>query len=209
MSSSPSFPSAKGILQGIRSHKDKDGKKRSKTKQWFQSLTRKEHTVGDNLKVEITARERKQEKKKREEKQFVQLTEEELMRWPLHKAVWKGDANEVKKLLDKNSGSSKEDQIVRLNQRDRRGNTPLHIAIHLKKREIIHLLLLYGADITYKNGGGWSPLQEAVASGEMRTVTELYLLTQMALQQRFEKRISELMLGIERVEQSPLNISSC
>lgn len=129
----------------------------------------------------------------------MQLTEEELMRWPLHKAVWKGDANEVKKLLDKNSGSSKEEQVVRLNQRDRRGNTPLHIAIHLKKREIIHLLLLYGADVTYKNGGGWSPLQEAVASGEMRTVTELYLLTQIALQQRFEKRISELMLGIERL----------
>lgn len=152
-------------------------------------------------KVVIKVRERKgkEKKEKKETREYVPLTEEEALRWSLHKAVWKGDVEGVKRMLDQNDGTSKADQLVKVNQRDRRGNTPLHIAIHLKNRDLIHLLLLYGADVTYKNGGGWTPLQEAIASAEMRTVTEIYLLTQIALQQRFEKRVSELMLGIEKL----------
>jgi hypothetical protein len=183
------------------SPKLKSGSKRNRAKQWFQSLGQKKEVINqfDDMQVEINSRERKKEKDRKEAKEFVQLTEEEVLKWPLHKTVWKGDIEALKKLLDQNSGTNKSDQVVLINQRDRRGNTPLHIAIHLRRRDIVHILILYGADVTYKNGGGWSPLQEAVAAAEMRTVTELFLLNQIALQKRFENKINNMVLGIERV----------
>lgn len=47
-----------------------------------------------------------------------------------------------------------------VNTLDRHGNPPLHLAVHLRHKEMVRLLLDSGADIISKNGGGWSALQE-------------------------------------------------
>src|SRR5690606_4200221 len=87
-------------------------------------------------------------------------------RYPLHTAIIKNDLERVIQIIA--------DEKVNLNERDYRGNPPLHLAIHLINKEIFYLLLERGADTNYKNGGGWSPLQEAIATGDRELVEELF-----------------------------------
>ena len=49
-----------------------------------------------------------------------------------------------------------------LAQRDHHGNTALHLAVMLGRREMVHLLLAHGAPVKVKNKLGWSPLAEAI-----------------------------------------------
>ena len=45
---------------------------------------------------------------------------------------------------------------------DVHGNTALHLAVMLGRRELVHLLLAHGAPVKVKNKLGWSPLSEAI-----------------------------------------------
>ena len=66
----------------------------------------------------------------------------------LHQAVLEQDADLVRCLLKELSSDE-------VNARDRKGNPALHLATHLQNEEIIRLLVEAGADISWKNGGGW------------------------------------------------------
>jgi ankyrin repeat protein len=61
----------------------------------------------------------------------------------IHKAVVSRDLELLKNLL-----KLKHD----INQRDNHGNSPLHLAIHLRDQEVVYLLLSDGADPLSKNG---------------------------------------------------------
>lgn len=65
----------------------------------------------------------------------------------LHEAIIKEDTEEVRELVQ-------ELDVDQINVRDRRGNPPLHLAIHSQNIDIINLLLNAGADLSWKNGGG-------------------------------------------------------
>ncbi len=58
-----------------------------------------------------------------------------------------------------------------LGERDHHGNTPLHLAIMLGKRELVYLLLAHGAPVKIKNKLGWSPLAEAIRCEDSRVTT--------------------------------------
>jgi len=112
--------------------------------------------------------------------------------YPLHKAVWRNDVARVKEILE-----SKKD--IDINERDCHGNSPLHLAIHFRYRDIVHLLLDFGADPTFKNGGMWSPLQEAVASGNRRIVMDIMLAVKDHVNDEFEKRAPHLITALEKL----------
>mmetsp|Transcript_42831 Transcript_42831/g.108127 ORF Transcript_42831/g.108127 Transcript_42831/m.108127 type:complete len:673 (-) Transcript_42831:32-2050(-) len=121
------------------------------------------------------------------------IAEEEKQQWQLHKAIWKGDIERVRALLDPwNPTCTKE-----LNIRDRRGNPALHLAIHTRQKEIVRLLLSRGADILLKNGGGWTALQESIATGDLRLAVEMYILSQQAVEREIFKRSSKVLEAIE------------
>lgn len=55
-----------------------------------------------------------------------------------------------------------------INLRDKRGNTPLLLALKLSYKsqayyDIVKLLLIHGADPSLKDYNGWSPIEETVA----------------------------------------------
>lgn len=74
--------------------------------------------------------------------------------FPLHECVFRGDVKELSSLIRKNDTD--------LSLRDPHGNTALHLAAMLGRRECVHLLCAHGAPVKIKNKMGWSPLAEAV-----------------------------------------------
>ena len=78
--------------------------------------------------------------------------------FPIHECVFRGDVKECLKELS---------ALIRQNQtdlglRDPHGNTALHLAAMLGRRECVHLLCAHGAPVKVKNKQGWSPLAEAI-----------------------------------------------
>ena len=57
--------------------------------------------------------------------------------------------------------------------KDHQGNTALHLAVMLGRKEAVQLLLHHGAPVKHKNGQGWSPLAEAISYGERQTIASL------------------------------------
>jgi hypothetical protein len=49
---------------------------------------------------------------------------------------------------------------------DPHGNTALHLAVMLGRKECVHLLSAHGAPVKAKNNQGWSPLAEAIRSAQ-------------------------------------------
>ena len=75
----------------------------------------------------------------------------------LHECVFKSEPSVLSRVL--HSSPSKADLM---SAQDKHGNTPLHLAVMMGKRDHIHLLLAHGARVKVKNKQGWSPLAEAV-----------------------------------------------
>lgn len=86
--------------------------------------------------------------------------------YPLHRAVWRGEALH----LDATSAAH-------VNERDLRGNTPLHIAAHFGDLAAVQTLLQAGARCA-ESRAGVRPVDEAVASG-FRQVAAVLLRTDM------------------------------
>lgn len=92
-----------------------------------------------------------------------------------HHAVYRNQVDVVRSMLAANPKRTRHARCIRkcfvlllltrsapvANQADRHGNPPLHLAAHLRHKQMVLLLLEHGADVTAKNGGGWSSLQEA------------------------------------------------
>lgn len=74
---------------------------------------------------------------------------------PLYCAARKGNAYEVRRLLEKGADP---------NARNHKGLTPLHEAAYWGEAEIVRLLLKYKADPKADNGRGWTPLHSAALS---------------------------------------------
>jgi ankyrin repeat domain-containing protein 13 len=107
----------------------------------------------------------------------------------LCKLVWRRQGEEVVRWL---RASGEQHRISVINGRDRRGNSPLHVAVHFGFGELVYLLRKYGGDVLQKNGGGYTLLQEAVASGASDVLLQLYF----AQQKRFA---DELEIRMQRV----------
>ena len=73
--------------------------------------------------------------------------------YPLHECVFRGDVKELSALIRAGNDLSKVDP---------HGNSALHLAVMLGRRECVHLLCAHGAPVKIKNKQGWSPIAEAI-----------------------------------------------
>uniref|UniRef100_A0A183CE96 ANK_REP_REGION domain-containing protein n=1 Tax=Globodera pallida TaxID=36090 RepID=A0A183CE96_GLOPA len=80
--------------------------------------------------------------------------------FPLHHAVFHNNVNHLQQLLEGPAGHDIIDRV------DTHGNSALHIACMLGRRECIELLLNHGASIGAKNNLEWNCLHEAISYGD-------------------------------------------
>ena len=112
----------------------------------------------------------------------------------LHRAVFRQDHAEIKKLLTLHATDP-----TYLNARDCQGNSSLHIAAHFCDIETIKMLRDAGVR-SEPSDAGWSPLQEAAASGH-RAAMEL--IWEYAMTQARESLKSRSRLAAQELAQLP------
>ena len=78
---------------------------------------------------------------------------EDPLGYPLHECVFRGDVKQLSALIRAGHDLSKIDS---------HGNSALHLAVMLGRRECVHLLCAHGAPVKIKNKQGWSPIAEAI-----------------------------------------------
>jgi len=82
------------------------------------------------------------------------MTKEET--FPLHRCIFRNDVEGLNKIL-------KDEEASKLiNTKDNHGNTPLHLALMLDRRNcVLSLLRNSDCDCVTRNNYGWNPLEEA------------------------------------------------
>jgi len=117
----------------------------------------------------------------------------------LHQAVFKNDLPELSALLrgikDKNNTSNKID----IAGKDLHGNTALHLAVMLGRRECAQLLLAHGAPVKLKNTAGWSPLAEAISYGERQTIASLLRRLKQQAKSEMGNRRPDMIEGLRNL----------
>ncbi|XP_011866802.1 PREDICTED: ankyrin repeat domain-containing protein 13C isoform X5 [Vollenhovia emeryi] len=85
---------------------------------------------------------------------------QESEKYPLHRCIFQGDVKTLNILIRTHD----------ITEKDKQGNTPLHLAVMLGRKECVLLLLAHGAPVKVKNLAGWSPLAEAISYGDRQTI---------------------------------------
>ncbi|XP_065841392.1 ankyrin repeat domain-containing protein 13C-like [Oscarella lobularis] len=98
--------------------------------------------------------------------------------YPLHCSVFEGDIRKV------SSYCRAED----VNAKDPQGNTALHLAIALGRKECVQILLKNGASVKAKNARGWTCLEEAISYGDRQTISSLVQKMRFQTREAVEKR---------------------
>lgn len=101
--------------------------------------------------------------------------------YPLHKCIFQGDVKTLNTLI--------KNEIYDIAEKDVHGNTPLHLAVMLGRKDCIQLLLTFNAPVKVKNSAGWSPLAEAISYGDRTIILSLVQkLKQQAREQMDDRR---------------------
>uniref|UniRef100_X1YYW8 Ankyrin repeat domain-containing protein n=1 Tax=Capitella teleta TaxID=283909 RepID=X1YYW8_CAPTE len=108
-------------------------------------------------------------------------------KYPLHESIFRGDLKRVSKLL----------RTEDIAKKDVHGNTPLHLAVMLGRKECVHLLLAHGAPVKVKNGQGWSPLAEAISYGDRQTIFSLLRKLKQQSREALETRRPALLTALK------------
>ncbi|XP_067627205.1 ankyrin repeat domain-containing protein 13C [Eurosta solidaginis] len=119
--------------------------------------------------------------------------------YPLHKCVFQGDFKQLARLLQRPS------TVLQISQpdigcKDKHGNTPLHLAVMLGRKECIHLLLAHGAPVKIKNNEGWSPLAEAISYGDRQTISAVLRKLKQQSRQHMETRRAKLVRALQQMK---------
>ncbi|XP_050420947.1 ankyrin repeat domain-containing protein 13C [Adelges cooleyi] len=114
---------------------------------------------------------------------------EEEESYPLHECVFSGDVKEFARML----------RIEDLAKKDKHGNTALHLAIMLGRKDIVQLLLAHNAPVKVKNLSGWTPLAEAVSYGDRITITSLLKKMKHQAREQIEDRRPNLVSALKQV----------
>ncbi|KAK6634926.1 Ankyrin repeat domain-containing protein 13C [Polyplax serrata] len=108
---------------------------------------------------------------------------------PLHECVFKGDLRKLSLLIRLNDISKK----------DKHGNTALHLAVMLGRKECVQLLLAHGAPVKVKNLAGWSPLAEAISYGDRQTICSLVRKFKQQAREQMEERRPDLVKALNQM----------
>ncbi|KAL3067975.1 hypothetical protein niasHT_037965 [Heterodera trifolii] len=84
--------------------------------------------------------------------------------------------------------------MAEVNKKDKQGNTPLHIACMLGRKDIVQLLLEKGAKVRSRNNAEWNALDEAknladVKKKDIQENTALHIACML-----FNKEIARILL---------------
>ena len=111
----------------------------------------------------------------------------------LHKAVFNNDLPGLSALL--------RDPRVKgtVAAKDEHGNTALHLAALLGRRECVQLLLAHGAPVKLKNSEGWSPLAEAISYGDRQTIASLLRRLKQQAKSEMETRKPEMINALKNL----------
>ncbi|XP_025109257.1 ankyrin repeat domain-containing protein 13C-like isoform X2 [Pomacea canaliculata] len=110
--------------------------------------------------------------------------------YPLHAAVFEGDIRRVAQLLRTHD----------LSEKDIHGNTPLHLAVMLGRKECVHLLLAHNAPVKIKNAQGWTPLAEAISYGNRQTVLSVLRKLKQQAREALEERRPALVQALREID---------
>ncbi|KAK4316799.1 hypothetical protein Pmani_012057 [Petrolisthes manimaculis] len=109
--------------------------------------------------------------------------------YELHESVFNGDTRRVSALI----------RTYDVAKKDKHGNTPLHLAVMLGRKECIHLLLAHGAPVKVKNLNGWSPLAEAISYGDRQTISVLLRKLKQQSREHMEARRPDLVRALSQM----------
>ncbi|XP_066144370.1 ankyrin repeat domain-containing protein 13C [Euwallacea fornicatus] len=116
--------------------------------------------------------------------------EEEVGEYPVHKAVFDNDLKKLSKYLRKYDVAIK----------DKHGNTGLHLAVMLGRKECVQLLLNHDAPVKVKNGLGWTVLAEAVSYGHRPTIVSLVRKFRQQSKEQMEQRRPNLVAALNKID---------
>lgn len=109
--------------------------------------------------------------------------------YPLHKSVFENDLKSLSRLLRKHNVAEK----------DKHGNTALHIAVMLGRKDCVQLLLKHDAPVNVKNGLGWSILAEAISYGHRPTISSLVRKFRQQCRDQMEERRPLLVAALKKI----------
>lgn len=106
----------------------------------------------------------------------------------LHECVFRGDVRQLSALIRQGQD---------LGLQDPHGNTALHLAVMLGRKECVHLLCAHGAPVKTKNNAGWSPLAEAISYGERQTISSLLRKLKQQSRDQIKNRKPEMIASLK------------
>ncbi|XP_011494035.1 PREDICTED: ankyrin repeat domain-containing protein 13C [Ceratosolen solmsi marchali] len=109
--------------------------------------------------------------------------------YPIHKCIFEGNVKALSSLIRTHDISAK----------DKQGNTPLHLAIMLGRKECVQLLLAHGVPVKVKNLAGWSPLAEAISYGDRQTISSIVRKLKQQVREQMEERRPNLVEALRRM----------
>ncbi|TYZ66482.1 hypothetical protein PybrP1_004180 [[Pythium] brassicae (nom. inval.)] len=146
---------------------------------------------------------------------------------PLHAAVWAGDVNRVRAILQEaraafvnySNGSSEAASVVDaeddaqdvakrsvleriLETKDAYGNSALHLAVRIvqpAQRAIVQLLLEHGASVSSRNLDGWSCVHDATLCDDEFLLAHLFLRGEQQLWSHLRARQEAFFCALERL----------
>ncbi|KAF9411019.1 hypothetical protein HW555_010065 [Spodoptera exigua] len=110
--------------------------------------------------------------------------------YPLHECIFIGDVRKLSSLLRNHDVARK----------DKHGNTALHLAVMLGRKECVQLLLAHGAPVKVKNLAGWSPLAEAISYGDRQTISSLVRKLKQQAREQMERRRPDLIRALAQIQ---------
>jgi hypothetical protein len=129
---------------------------------------------------------------------------------PLHVAVWEGDVDRVRSLLNAvcPEGVELQDPVKAeklknlLELKDIRGNSALHLAVRIvqpSQREIITILLDRDANVASRNSDGWSCAHDAALCDDEFLLAQIYLRGEKQVMQSLETAQDTFMQALEKL----------
>lgn len=109
--------------------------------------------------------------------------------YSLHECVFRGDVRKLSALL----------RTQDVEKKDKHGNTALHLAVMLGRKECVQLLLAHNAPVRIKNVAGWSPLAEAISYGDRQTISSLVRKLKAQSREHIEKRRPSLIKALHQM----------
>lgn len=110
--------------------------------------------------------------------------------FPLHECVFLGDVRKLSSLL----------RTYDVSRKDKHGNTALHLAVMLGRKECVQLLLAHGAPVKVKNLTGWSPLAEAISYGDRQTISSLVRKLKQQAREQMEIGRPDLLRALAQID---------